>query len=225
MRTYEDYLKLNIPEQFGCTDGSDAIVDDSIYDQLDSETETYFGITQFVIVDPDLDEVIKIPFNGTEECIYGDDSDDDKYVFEYFDIDYTVRAMELYEKVEKAGFSIFFSKMTKIGSTENGVPVYRQEYTTPIADSSSPEIPSEDSIKKVEKAVKKSREEGSWKWRNFHENWLASAVDFYGYDMVSKFLDYIAEQQKLGYFDDLHSGNYGWRRDGSPAILDWAGYL
>ena len=99
MRTYEDYLKLNIPEQFGCTDGSDAIVDDSIYDQLDSETETYFGITQFVIVDPDLDEVIKIPFNGTEECIYGDDSDDDDYVFEYFDIDYTVRAMELYEKV------------------------------------------------------------------------------------------------------------------------------
>ena len=220
---YEDYLKLDIPEKFG-TDDADDEVPEKIFDQLDSSVVTKWGVTQFVIIDNRLDEVIKIPFNG--EFIRSFDYEKQEWnegIFEPYINDYMEIAEDIYNRAKNEGFEEFFAKMTLIGKTENGTSVFRQEYVTPYDDYDSESAPSTDSIAIVKDSKNKDHRE--WrKWSIFEEDWIAYAVDVYGFDYVTKFLDFVIKEQSRGKLLDLHLGNYGWRKDGTPAILDWAGY-
>ena len=225
--SYEDYLKLDIPAEFGPQDWDDEIFNDNcIYNQLNSSVVTKWGVTQFVIIDKRLDEVIKIPFNGNFVTNYDYKTgkwDYENAEFEYYTYNYMEIAEDIYNRAKNEGFEEFFAKMTLIGKTENGTPIFRQEYVTPYDDYDSESAPSKDSLAIVKDSKNKGLKE--WrKWSIFEEDWIAYAVDVYGFDYITKFLDFVIKEKSCGKLLDLHSGNYGWRKDGTPAILDWAGY-
>lgn len=222
---YKDYLKLDIPKEFGINDIDDEVREE-IFNQLDSFVVTKWGVTQFVIIDSRLDEVIKIPFNGCFIYPYSYEKrewKEEEMIFEPFNNDYMEIAEGIYNRAKNEGFEEFFAKMTLIGKTENKTPIFRQEYVTPYDDYDSDSTPSEDSLTLVRKNKDKSYDSYR-KWSIFEKDWIAYAVDVYGFDYVSKFLDFVLKEQSYGKLLDLHSGNYGWRKDGTPAILDWAGY-
>ena len=58
-------------------------------------------------------------------------------------------------------------------------------------------------------------------WKYFPLNWLAAAIDYYGFELVENFINFCDENN----IRDWHSANYGWREDGSPVVIDWGGYL
>lgn len=225
--SYEDYLKLDIPAEFGPQDWDDEIFDDDfIYSQLNSSVVTKWGVTQFVIIDKRLDEVIKIPFTGCFATQYDYETGEYDYEnaeFECYTHNYMEIAEDIYNRAENAGVAEFFAKMTFIGETKNGTPIFRQEYVTPYDDYASDSTPSEDSLTLVRKNKDKGYDSYK-KWSIFENDWTAYAVDIYGFDYVSRFLDFVLKEQNHGKLLDLHLGNYGWRKDGTPAILDWAGY-
>ena len=51
--------------------------------------------------------------------------------------------------------------------------------------------------------------------------WTAMALEYYGEEVVKKLFNFI---EKEG-IDDLHWGNVGIRKDGSPVLLDYSGFL
>ena len=70
------------------------------------------------------------------------------------------------------------------------------------------------------KAEEKQKDRDTWMWREFPIEWLATAIECYGIALVENFI-YFCKDNCL---DDWHDGNYGWRKDGSPVVLDWAGF-
>ena len=54
----------------------------------------------------------------------------------------------------------------------------------------------------------------------FNLQWLGNAIDFYGENFVRKVMQFI---DKIG-VTDFHSGNLAYREDGSPVIIDYAGF-
>ena len=55
-------------------------------------------------------------------------------------------------------------------------------------------------------------------------NWIANCIDKYGQSKVERFLNY-CENIDPDLLEDVHSGNYGYREDGTPAILDFSNFL
>ena len=54
-------------------------------------------------------------------------------------------------------------------------------------------------------------------------NWIANAIEKYGLEAYRKFVDFIYNQRPE-VSGDLHLGNVGYRLDGTPCILDYAGW-
>ena len=233
MRTYRDYLEIYTNQNFGSNEESE-LDDYDFFEQLAPEVETHWGATQVCIIDPDLEDVIKIFFNGSFENVY----DEVNYCgcdveFTEFRHDYANIAETIYEDAKKLGFGDFFAAFEKIGETDGSKrPVFRQEYVTPLDDGGD----SHPSKKAVDIVVKKQNtynddedgynfDEAAYmeraKWRTFDTNWTAAAIDAYGYELVERFLSFVRE---TSIHLDMHSGNYGYRKDGTPCILDWAGF-
>lgn len=232
MRTYRDYLEIYTNQHFG-TNSESELDDCDFFEQLAPEVETHWGATQVCIIDPDLEDVIKIFFNGEFENIY--DEDDYGYDVEFTEFchDYANIAETIYKDAKELGFGDFFAAFEKIGETDgSGRPVFRQEYVTPLEDGGD----SHPSKKAIDIVVKKQNthnddennslfDEVAYmeraKWRTFDTNWTAAAIDAYGYELVERFLSFVRE---TNIYLDMHSGNYGYRKDGTPCILDWAGF-
>ena len=53
--------------------------------------------------------------------------------------------------------------------------------------------------------------------------WIAICLDKYGKSKVERFL-YYCENIDLDILDDIHNGNYGYRTNGTPCIIDYSGY-
>jgi hypothetical protein len=222
---YSDYLKLNIPEEFGCNTYMDLPNEDLIFNQLPYNVITLWGATQFVIIDPDLTDVIKIPFNGTY-----DNWDNDKecyQTFRNFENDYTKRTEKIYKDAEGAGLSDIFLEQKFLGLSANNIPIFRQEYVYPCEDGQPPSgtNPTKESKELVKKNINKyvsgnSELEYNY-WSMFEKDWTAAAIDWYDYEYIEKLFNFLNQRDLF----DFHSGNYGYRANGEPVIFDYCDYL
>lgn len=223
---YSDYLKLNIPEKFGVNDYSDLVNEDLIFNQLPAEVTTTWGITQFVIIDPELTDVIKIPFSGVYEDIKQKNNEWTE-VYHDFNTNYAERTMNIYNDAEGAGLSDIFLEQKFLGLSANNKPIFRQEYVYPYEEGQPPSgtNPSKESKDLVNKELKKYRQGESNLyynyWSIFYGEWIAAAIDWYGLDYVEKLFKFLDERE----LTDFHSGNYGYRANGEPVIIDYCDYI
>lgn len=219
MYDYNNLKNIIIPAEFGVDSYGD--ITDSmeyVHDQLPQDIYTAFGATQFVIIDNEQDKVAKIGFTG--EFWYDEDLDPDleNPIFDPFYTNYADYAYDLFTEAEEEGIDILFAKVELFGKTANGKNIYLQEkvisYDNCDGSNSKSSKRSKDSY---EKMVKEDPRCGI---RRFPEDWAIAVIEWYGEELIKNFLKFI---NKYG-LDDWHDGNIGWRKDGSPCILDWAGF-
>lgn len=228
---------MEIPTNFGGDEygdfygGSIGWMADQIWDIMgreDVEFET--GASKLVILIEELDEVIKIPFNGTfyydeDESLDITDTEDfiendwanDINAPSATDWDYCENEVLKLEKAEKEGFGDFFAKIEKYTMIDNH-PVYLQEKVIPLYSHKSKQWgePS-----KMAKSIYENNFTEARKRVPIPEDWLMHAIDYFGEEEVASFIDYVMSENLD---EDLHSGNVGFTRAGKPVLLDWAGW-
>ena len=208
MLSLSDIFNLTIPSNFGMDEEGEKT--EAFYDvinQLPENTEIKTGASKFVIFLND-SEVIKIPFNG--EYYYDEEEDYEK--FDYFcNEDYCMIEASIYSDAIVAGVERFFASTKFAGSTFiDKTPVYVSERVIPFDTLNNEERSySRDSYTKAGKMCGPTPTE-----------WTAMALEFYGEEAVKKLFDFIEEEG----IDDLHWGNVGLRKDGSPCLLDYSGF-
>ena len=206
--TLADILNMNFPSEFGSDEDAgetDAILE--VYRQLGDSVTTAYGASKFIIFLND-SEVIKIPFNG--EYYYDEEEDYEK--FDYFcNEDYCMIEAAVYSDAVAAGVERFFASTKFVGNTFiDKTPVYVSERVVPFDNLNNEERSySRDSYLKAGKMCGRCPVE-----------WTAMAIEFYGEEAIKKLFDFI---EKEG-IDDLHWGNVGIRKDGSPVLLDYSSF-
>lgn len=189
-----------------------------IYD-VDPDAFINHGISKLVIISPNFgDAVIKIPFNG----IYEEDSETGE--LQWYDFqwaagsdpnDYCLTEYEKYHRLKNYGLDCFVAKILYYKKI-NGIRVFLQEQVTPENELCTSYIPSLQSKTLAEKW----RDEGKI---SINSTWIANCLDKYGESKVKRFL-YFCENIDLDILEDAHCGNYGYRKNGTPAILDYSNY-
>ena len=219
----EDMLKLHIPAQFGTNEDYDitAPIDYILrqLDRMDGEVRTAWGVSQFVIINDNWDEVIKIPFCGGYAFHAPDDWEEDSdwiEVWEDWTHNYCKLSVDIYNKAKKFGIAPIFAETKLFGTTVEGVKIYTQEKVANDYASSDKSNYTEDSLNKV-KSRKNLKYAG---WGRFCSKWLAKAIDCYGLELVDKFIKFCVDNNIC----DTHIHNYGYRADGSPVIFDYASF-
>lgn len=226
MFDYNKLLNLYIPEDFGTETEDDysGAIEDIEFELQKFNIHTANGATMFVVIDndPANKKVAKILFNGE----YWYDEDTGESTFEPFFYNYANRTIDIYDNAEYAGVNAIFAKCEILGKHSSGRPIFVQDFVITVSEVINNEVdedvkipvPSEDSRKKYKEQQSKS----VWGfWHRFNDNWLCNAIDYYGFDFVKRFIDFCDDNN----ITDTHNGNIGYRLDGSPCILDWAGYL
>ena len=184
--------------------------------RVDACAHINFGISKMVIISPNFDNiVIKIPFNGRfnkwEEWLpfkWASGSDCS---------DYCLAEYEKYCRLKTYGLDCFVAK-TFLYKTINKIRIFIQEKVIPEEDTCfSDFIPS----LKSKELAKKWQEEGQSIYDAF---WFANCLDKYGQSKVQRFL-YYCTNVDLDILEDIHEGNYGYREDGTPVILDYSNFL
>ena len=237
----EDYL----PTNFGkiLQDDDDYIVNiGEIEDELwaiDHTVKFYSGISKLAIVAESLGEVaIKVPFNGCYEysdeyydCQHSNNYDDDeewdfdrKYYFEKFysgggknDDDYCAEEYATYKELKELGYEQFVAETELLGSID-GRYILVQEFVTSMNDYCKKIVNSQQSIE----TSKRIREDYS-SANNVEDDWVAACVEYYGEELSERFFNY-TEEDGYSILADAHWGNYGYRKDGSPCILDFSDF-
>ena len=209
-----DILSLSFPAEFGSDEaGEETYSIEDVYDQLDSNVATAFGASKFVIFLND-DEVVKVPFNG---CFwYDDDAEGGMRFDEFNNNDYCATEAAVYADAVALGIEKFFASTKYYGSTVDHTPIYVAERVYTFFENNevrSKTKSSEESIKKATEVKKESH-------IGFPSEWLAQAIEYYGIDAVMDLIAFI----ELEHIRDFHTGNVGFRKDGSPVILDYSGY-
>lgn len=218
------FRKLAIPDFFGGNYDTDDY--ENIFqwcqtnrDKIKSSYQLKHGVSKLVFLFEDMkDWVVKIPFNGyyyssnytkeDEEWIDFINASDDYYG----EWDYCNTELEYYEKMKENDLECFLANTQYLCSTLNYYPIYIQEKVTPQKEDTKKRTPSQKSLNLVNE-------------KRYHVNriWAATAIDFYGIEKTEKFIDYIENiYPRMGY--DLHDGNYGYRADGSPCLIDFSGW-
>ena len=221
--------QLYVPEKFGCDQNCEFDSRD-LYDQLARLNMGSFhienGITKAVIIFDSLPYVIKIPFNGMWNCEYDYDEETDEYIecdayFIYFsharalDIsDYCWNELDKVIMAHDCGYGCFLPD-TAVVYENNGQRFYIQEKVRPVCEHSFTPTTSKDSR---DRAASLTDE-----YRICNEDWRAAAIESYGEAILVSFIDW-NDAGALGYLDDMHSGNYGYRFDGTPVLFDVSGF-
>jgi hypothetical protein len=220
----------HIPDEFGGDrdndDYSSAL--DSIYwnmRDIDTDIIVNHGISKAVIIPPDCNYVVKLPFNGFYET-YTDEMTLETierwYPFEnanlFIDTDegdnYCETELVIYNMAKEKGFEKFFTETHFYGYVDC-TPVYIQEKAIPLSDDSSY------SSRKTSKNAQEIVEKKNWQ-RIVNRKWAELAVDYYGEEQIEKFFDFF---QDMGVLEDLHNGNIGFGLfDNRPLILDFSDY-
>lgn len=206
--TYEDELDA-ATEDFA----------ESICDQARKENLNIFysyGATQLCFIDENNhDYVVKMPFTYKGYCKWEEDEngeEQEEEVIDDFSYNYTEKTEEIYAKAVDAGVAMFFAGIESIG---NGL--WKQEYVTERAEGSSPRI---DVISTEElNYINELKYENGW--GPFDCTWIADCLFYYGRELFDKFICFIRKEN----INDLHSGNYGWTKNGYPRLLDYCGYF
>lgn len=215
-----------LPEEFGiiCYEDADSEPTDFSFFQeavweVDSNASINFGMSKMVIMSPNLgDIVIKIPFNGyyimtdTEELdwnsFFGATGSDSA--------DYCLAEFEKYNKLKTYGLDCFVAK-TIFYKTICGTRVFLQEKIIPKNDSCYTRKPS----RKSQDLADRWYDEGKF---YIEPEWIANCIDKYGESKAKRFLYYCAKTDP-DILEDLHGGNFGYRQDETPCILDYSNFL
>ena len=204
-----------LPNYFGRDSASDH--DAAInywFNKYDFNASIKYGASKLVILSPEFgDSVLKISFKG-----YFDD-DDEWVPFQHApgsdSADYCLAEYEKYKKLKELNLDCFVAK-TSPYMTIGDVRVFIQEKITPydeILDCSF-DHPTKDSMKLAEKYCPSS---------SLDLTWIANCFDSYGTSKVKDFFDYCAKD--LDILNDFYETNYGYRKNGTPALLDFSNFL
>ena len=215
-----------LPDRFGVDIDNDStpldidMIEEAVHG-ADPDADIRSGVSKLVIISDNIgDVVIKIPFNGyLEEPIDDTDEEDDWHYFEGASstdcTDYCLAEYEKFQELQNEHLNCFVAK-TEFYVERCGVRVFVQEKVTPENDSwRTPQA-----SKASETIANEWYDEGRF---YINPDWIANCIDQYGTVQVQRFLDYCkyVDPDILG---DVHSGNYGYREDGSPVILDYSNY-
>ena len=207
-----------LPEEFGLDNNTEPINFSLIQNQIKTvDTCAYinFGISKMVIISPSFNNVvIKIPFNGEF------DEHAEWFPFEWANgsssSDYCLAEYEKYCRLKTYGLDCFVAKTIKYKTIDN-VRIFIQEKVIPEEDTCSLDfIPS----LKSKELARRWQEEGQ---SIFDTLWFANCLDKYGQSKVQRFL-YYCNNIDLDILEDTHEGNYGYRENGTPVILDYSNF-
>lgn len=221
-----------LPEQFGldCSEGADELpnywaIKDSLR-EVDKNVRIYYGMSKLVILPSKAkDIVIKIPFNGyyrdSLEWLEGEGEEVEEWCDFYFatgsdPADYCLTEYEKFKNLKKRHLDSFVAE-TIFYREVDGVKVFIQERVIPF------ESCDRSSNKPSRKSKVVARE---WRMQGKHymnSNWVANCIDYYGEKRTEHFFFY-CENFDEDITHDLHSGNFGYRKDGSPVLLDYSGF-
>ena len=179
-----------------------------------------YGATKLVIMLPDCDFVIKIPFSGSYQEFYQDRTDDyeEEYVefenadFETCEWDYCKTEVNRYNLAKNVGIEKYFAKTECIGMVNN-YPIYIQQKAEIFAEVKDLNSYSEE---KKSSTREKCDKEDLW---CFNECWLSDLLDYCGDRIFSLFMSFLKDNE----FDDLHSSNIGYI-NGVPVLVDYSGF-
>ena len=216
---------LSFPDEFGMDPDESSIQDEDYYREVLNEyfpgTEIRYGVSKFVIILPNTDYVIKIPFNGIyEHCGYGDNYEETFFVnfhyaqSKYRKNDYCRAELDKYNNAKQLGLEKFFAEIHYYDDDVNGFAYYYQEKVIPSGAYHGKTA----SQKSYDKAFSYPVEETVC-----DVDWMARAIECYGEEAVTAFLNYVNKiDPEIG--EDLHSMNYGYRPNGEPVLLDYSGW-
>lgn len=213
----------------------------------------FHGASKLVLALPELKVAIKIPFTGefmepedcsgeydfcdgceSSYCCYSccpnreereaireerrEDFDSFNGAGDY-EWDYCGLELEYYTQIAEYGFDKFYAETAFLGTTQNGFPCYIQEWCESYEDSDIDTSSSEHSRSHVQE-LKTNNNYRSY----FYDDWVALAVERYGEELADAFfLNFLREHNE--YVGDMHSGNFGFRADGSPVIIDFSDFM
>lgn len=201
---------------------------------IDGEAEFKFGMSKLVIIAPSLkDIVIKIPFHGIYDKYY-DDYDKHKDIV-YFDEDlyeygftqfnsarvkdrsnYCAVEYDRYQKLKKLNLDKFVAETAFYTTLSNGIKVYLQEKAY-----SSEDDPDWTERKSTQRSRNLARHWSEDEGITINTEWIGLCIDKYGEKKTKKFLDYCNYTDPV-IIADCHTGNIGYRADGTPLILDFS---
>lgn len=225
------YKAISVPEEFGYynEDGENSReLDDFIYEVYDinQEAVVMHGVSKAVIVDPDLDVVIKVPFN-TAFYYNTDNGDDLTYdpdlpdIKEEIEDNFCQIEADIYQECidEGHGYEIFLAKTKEVDDlhyVQEKCETYENKY----------DIYNEDFQKKTAKDIEKYEKKLEGK-HFFPSRFILDLIKTYGEDRTFDFLDFLDGGSDLAEHIsmDLHNENIGYRvSDGTPCIIDYSGW-
>lgn len=165
------------------------------------------GATKGVLIFPNLDFVIKIPFTYTgdrDEFCGADDSGEGWNYCEVEEIKY--------QRAENFGINGCFAKTILVGRV-NGYPIYAQEKAKIFTQEGSP------SPKKSEEEYEKIEDICEGIGECFNRIWLNDAFDYFGEKIFYSFLDFLESFN----ISDLHDGNIGYIGM-RPVLIDYSSF-
>lgn len=215
-----------LPKKFGIFLDEEGTDSDFLYfsnfkqavSKVDPCASICYGVSKMVITSPNLQNiVIKIPFNGYFLML---PSEDEWYPFSWAagsdSADYCLTEYEKYNKLKTYDLDCFVAKIAYY-KTIDGYRIFLQEEVIPKSNSCNRQKPS----KKSQDLADKWYKEGKF---YMDSEWIANCLDKYGKSKVKRFLKYCTDID-LDILEDMHSGNFGYRKDGTPCILDYSNFL
>lgn len=215
-----------LPEEFGVICGNDDDNDEPIdfwffqeaVRDVDPDAIVRFGMSKIVIISPNLGNVvIKIPFNGYYESDMDGSLEWNPFCWAAGSDskDYCLTEFEKYNRLKTYGLDCFVANVMFYKKI-CGVRIFLQEQVTPENDSYCTHRPS----RKSQDLADKWYDEGKF---YIKREWIANCLDKYGKSKVERFLYYCANIDP-DILEDVHSGNFGYRGDETPCILDYSNY-
>ena len=133
---------------------------------------------------------------------------------------------EKYESLKDSGLAQFVAE-TIYYKTYQGFRIFCQEKVISIYDCESSDHDKyftrlKNSSLITFKDIILSNKEYS-NFNNLDSEWFEICIDYYGQDSVESFLNYCLDIDP-DITNDLHPRNYGFRKNGEPAILDFSDY-
>lgn len=212
-----------IPEEFGIggTIGENLI--SHIKYKLEQINEFIYverGMTKLVIIPPNCNYVIKIPFNGhyydNEFYFFEEAANEEDFS------DYCLTEYIKYQQLKKENLECFVAKTVYYKTIDN-TRIFIQEKVIPLdspwaySNISIPN-PSENSKKIVSSIFSNDN------IMDFYDTeWASNCVELYGAQKTKNFFLYCSMQDP-DIIEDFHDGNYGYRKNGEPVILDYSNY-
>jgi hypothetical protein len=209
-----------LPKHFSKENVEDVLGEKLANANLNYDITFAHGVSKAVIICKEFcGVVLKIPFNGVFWEDYGHPGKKIWHNFENADAenpaDYCFLELKIYKMLQDSGIQNFAAK-TKFYKKKDGWSFYLQEEVIPC-EQGSYQTPSNKSRRLVDKWYYSDKVDNS-----FDLDWFAACIDYYGIAKVKRFLDYCCNYPEIT--DDLHDQNYGYRKNGTPVLLDFCGF-